>query len=58
MNAITAFVDASNVYGSDQETANSLRDRDGKLKVSASRINKAMLPNLANDEGEVVSNAF
>ncbi len=28
-NAITAFVDASNVYGSDQETADGLREFQG-----------------------------
>ncbi len=35
MNAITAFVDASNVYGSDDETAARLRTlRGGRLRVS------------------------
>jgi len=37
MNAITAFIDASNVYGSDQERADELRTMDGtgRLKTSA-----------------------
>ena len=36
INAITAFIDASNVYGSDQERANELRAMDGtgRLKTS------------------------
>ncbi|MEQ8317773.1 MAG: peroxidase family protein [Phycisphaerales bacterium] len=36
INAITAFIDASNVYGSDQERANELRSMDGtgRLKTS------------------------
>lgn len=33
-NEITAFIDASNVYGSDAERAEFLRDEGGKLKVS------------------------
>ena len=35
-NAITAFIDASNVYGSDEDTAESLREFDGgRLRSSA-----------------------
>ena len=49
-NAITAFLDASHIYGSDLERANALRTLDGtgKLKVSAGNLlpfNTAGLPN-------------
>ena len=49
MNAITAFVDASNVYGSSNETSALLRSGvDGKLKVNAatSSYDKEMLPEI------------
>ena len=46
MNAITAFVDASNVYGSDEETSNLLRSfKDGKLKVNDTYV-KDLLPTI------------
>lgn len=38
INEITAFIDASNVYGSDPERAEFLRDSDGKLKVSEGNL--------------------
>ena len=39
INAITAWIDASNVYGSDQETADSLRTFEGgKLQTSANGL--------------------
>ncbi len=42
-NAITAFVDASNVYGSDDATASDLRSfTDGKLKSSFVRGREVM----------------
>lgn len=38
-NEITAFIDASNVYGSDEERANWLRTfEDGKMKVSSENL--------------------
>jgi len=44
VNEITAFIDASNVYGSDQATANSLRSfSGGRLKTSSS-ANGDLLP--------------
>lgn len=43
-NAITAFIDASNVYGSDTATANSLRTfSDGRMKTTSS-VNGDLLP--------------
>ncbi len=49
INQITAFIDASNVYGSDTTRANELRTfSDGKLKTSAGDLlpyNTAALPN-------------
>ena len=50
LNEITAFVDASNVYGSDEERASALRTKDGtgKLKTSEGNLlpfNTDGLPN-------------
>jgi len=50
INEITAWLDASNVYGSDEERASALRTNDGtgKLKTSAGNLppfNTAGLPN-------------
>jgi len=50
LNEITAWIDASNVYGSDEERANALRtfDGDGKLKTSDGNLlpfNELGLPN-------------
>ena len=36
INAITAYIDASNVYGSDEQRAFALRELDGSGKLSAS----------------------
>ncbi len=51
INQITAFIDASNVYGSDQERADFLRSfTKGKLKTSESANGEALLPvNLVGD---------
>ena len=48
VNQITAFIDASSVYGSDELRAETLRDDTGKLNVSAGNLpmlNRAQLPN-------------
>ena len=46
INGITAFVDASNVYGSDEETSNLLRSFvDGKLRANNS-FEKELLPTM------------
>ena len=47
MNGITAFVDASNVYGSDNETAHRLRTFSGGLLKT---FGDDLLPQLPNDE--------
>ena len=47
VNIITAFTDASNVYGSDLDLAEKLRGEDGKLKVNdrfTSAAGKAYMP--------------
>ena len=54
INEITAWIDASNVYGSDSERANELRTLDGtgKLKTSAGNLlpfNVNGLPNAGGD---------
>lgn len=50
LNAITAYIDASNVYGSDQERADALRLNDGSGKLRTSESDKGpMLP--FNDTG-------
>lgn len=45
-NNITAYIDASNVYGSDEQTAKALRNLDGtgKLKTSQSNNKDKLLP--------------
>ncbi|EDX70597.1 Animal haem peroxidase superfamily [Coleofasciculus chthonoplastes PCC 7420] len=61
VNAITAYIDGSNVYGSDIERANFLRTGDsGKLKTSAGNLlifNTANLPN-ANPFGVDAEDLF
>ena len=47
MNDITAFIDASNVYGSTIETANSLRAEGGKLLMGGNNL----LPLFPGDHG-------
>lgn len=47
MNDITAFIDASNVYGSTEEVANMLRTDGGKLLMSAGNL----LPLFPGDHG-------
>ena len=52
-NDITAFIDASNVYGSEEETARRLRRGAfgrGQLRVDVSPQNKAILPILFDEE--------
>lgn len=47
-NAITAFIDASNVYGSDAVRAAALRDTGGRLRASVGANGETLLPlNLA-----------
>ncbi|XP_059084995.1 lactoperoxidase-like [Tigriopus californicus] len=51
MNAVTAFIDASHVYGSSTELASLLRDDcDGLLKVTKTETGKELLPKLEFDE--------
>ena len=55
VNAITAFIDASNVYGSDEVRARALRalDGSGRLRVSAGNLlpfNTSGLPNAGGDD--------
>ena len=52
-NAITAFVDASNVYGSDETSSNRLRGEDGKLKVNED-FKKELLPKSLDDNDEIM----
>lgn len=49
INAITAWIDASNVYGSDIETAHQLRTfKDGKLKTAKANNGEDILPIINN----------
>lgn len=60
VNQITAYIDASNVYGSDQGRADEMRDVDGKLKTSAGNLlmlNVNGLPN-ANALGAPEASLF
>ena len=50
MNGITAFIDASNVYGSDEETADKLRTHTGGQLVT---YGDNLLPKLPNDDGDL-----
>ena len=51
INDITAFVDASNVYGSEDEDARRLRGVRGRMRVDVTRTGRHLLPR--NDKGEV-----
>ena len=58
LNAITAFIDASNVYGSDDERAAALRANDGtgRLRTSAGAMlpfNETGLPNAGGPSAEL-----
>lgn len=50
-NSITAFIDASNVYGSDVATANSLRTFSGGLMETTSSVNGDLLPLVNTPQG-------
>ena len=55
MNQITSFIDASNVYGNNEEEQNDLRlFQDGKLRYTDLHIRKSLLPaleqNIAGEE--------
>ena len=52
-NAITAFVDASNIYGSDETSSKRLRGEDGKLKVNDD-FKKELLPKSLEDNDEIM----
>ena len=60
VNDITAFIDASNVYGSDEERAFALRtlDRTGKLKMSDGDLLPFNTNGLANAPTAFASNFF
>ncbi len=62
LNEITAWIDASNVYGSDSERANAIRtlDGSGKLKASAGNLLPFNTFGLANagDNGENSASLF
>lgn len=50
LNFITSWIDGSNVYGSDEETANSLRlFRNGRMRVTVAEDGSHLLP--MDDEG-------
>ncbi len=52
LNSITAFLDASNVYGSDSQRASALRTfRNGQLKMSPGQLLPLNLDGLANAGG-------
>ena len=58
LNEITAWIDASNVYGSDEERASALRTHDGtgRLKVSRGHLlpfNEPQLPNAGGNSPEL-----
>lgn len=60
VNEITAFIDASNVYGSDPDRADGLRvlDGSGKLKVSAGNLLPFNTEGLANAPSSEAANFF
>ncbi len=52
INDLTAFIDASNVYGSDQRTADALRSfNGGRLKVSAGNLLPIDVDGISTDDG-------
>ncbi len=58
INEITSWIDASNVYGSDEQRAHALRTNDGtgRLKVSEGNFlpfNESGLPNAGGDSAEL-----
>ncbi|MEP0941546.1 MAG: peroxidase family protein, partial [Rhizobiaceae bacterium] len=52
LNDITAYIDASNVYGSDDERAAALRDADGRMKMSDGELMPFNVDGLPNAMGD------
>lgn len=61
VNVITAFIDASNVYGSDESRIRTLRANDGTGRLRSSRNGRFLLYNdagLENDRGNTLQRLF